>query len=324
MRNLLKRVSDKLNAFRRSARRREVMQEEIVAEKEISLMDILRALIVKWKILLLVLLVGCVGGVAIGFVKTYGVHYYGTNLEFYVTPTKPSGTVSGESTNAVYGAYGKNVMDNIIKLLSSESFAESLIQQTEEEGGLPDSYKVEKYDADGTISTAYANLLKKVKMSVSFSYLLASEATSNTSDLARSFIYVEISVLGDENEQFAIDLLKCVKSEVPEYVESNMMVPSGYDGTSCSSITVLDEIHLTNENYAMTTMFKFAAIMGLAAIVVACVIVVIVDRSDKRLRDYELISRKFNIPVLGVIPTIEGMTKFTYARQDNQQTEEQK
>jgi hypothetical protein len=31
------------------------MQEEVVAEKEISLMDVLRALIVKWKILLLVI-----------------------------------------------------------------------------------------------------------------------------------------------------------------------------------------------------------------------------------------------------------------------------
>lgn len=299
------------------------MQEEVQTEKELSLMDILRALLAKWKILLLILLVGCIGGVAIGFVRTYGVHYYGTNLEFYVTPTKPSGTVSGESTNAVYGAYGKNVMDNIIKLMSSESFAESLIQQTEAEGGLPDKYKVEKLDADGTISKEYAKLLKKVKKSMTFSYLLASEATSNTSDLARSFIYVEVSVLGDENEQFAIDLLKSIKTEVPEYVEANMMVPSGYDGTSCSSITVLDEIHLTNENYALTTMIKYAAILGLAALVVACVIVVIIDRSDKRLRDYDLISRKFNIPVLGVIPTIEGMTKFSYARSDNQSTTDQ-
>jgi hypothetical protein len=265
-------------------------------------------------------------GVGLGFVTTFGVHYYGTNLEFYITPTlKEGGTVSGESTNAVYGAYGKNVMDNMVKLLSSESFTATLIDKKGQEGGLPDKdeYTVTKYDEHGEITKEYAKLLNKVQNAISFSYILANES-SNTNDLARSFIYVQISVLGDSNEQFAKDLLKVVKVAVPAYIEARMIIPSGYDGTSCSSTTVLEAIHRTNENYARNTMIKYAALLGLASLVVACVVVVIVDRSDKRLRDYDLVAKKFNIPVLGVIPAIEGMSRFNYKTKDVETTEEQK
>ena len=71
-------------------------------------------------------------------------------------------------------------------------------------------------------------------------------------------------------------------------------------------------------------MIKYAALLGLASLVVACVVVVIVDRSDKRLRDYDLVAKKFNIPVLGVIPAIEGMSRFVYKTNDSNKTEEQK
>lgn len=302
------------------------MQEEIQSENELSLSDIFYALLSKIKILILVFVLGCMAGVGLGFVTTFGVHYYGTNLEFYITPTlKEGGTVSGESTNAVYGAYGKNVMDNMVKLLSSESFTATLIDNKGQEGGLPDKdeYTVTKYDEHGEITKEYAKLLNKVKNAISFSYILANES-SNTNDLVRSFIYVQISVLGDRNEQFAKDLLKVVKVAVPAYIEANMIIPSGYDGTSCSSTTVLEAIHRTNENYTRNTMIKYAALLGLASLVVACVVVVIVDRSDKRLRDYDLVAKKFNVPVLGVIPAIEGMSRFVYKTNDSNKTEEQK
>ncbi len=257
------------------------MQQETRPDNEWSLTDIFRTILAKWKILILVVLLACIGGAAVGFVKTHGKNYYGSYLDFYVTPTKPSGTVSGENSTAVYGAYNKSVMDNIIKLMSSESFAESLIQQTEEEGGLPDKYKVAKYNEDGSISAAYASLLLKVKNSITFAYSVpdedATSATSNT--VARSFIYIRISVCGDENKQFAVDILKSIKKGVPKYVSANMMVPSGYDGTSCSPTTVLDEIRLLNPNYQRNTMVKYGFISGLTALVTACVVIIFIERS---------------------------------------------
>ena len=56
-------------------------------------------------------------------------------------------------------------------------------------------------------------------------------------------------------------------------------------------------------------MIKFAAILGILAAIVACVVVVVIDRTDNRLRDYEDIPGKFGLPVLGVIPRIEALAE---------------
>jgi len=122
---------------------------------ELSLWNMCRIIFSKWKILLIVLLVSVIGGASVAFFQTRGENYYGTYLEFYVTPIKPKDNqTQEEGSTAVYGAYNKSVMDNIIKLLSSEWFAESLIQKTEAEGGLPDKYKVQKFDEQGEITAA--------------------------------------------------------------------------------------------------------------------------------------------------------------------------
>ena len=52
---------------------------------------------------------------------------------------------------------------------------------------------------------------------------------------------------------------------------------------------------------------KYGALIGLAALVVACVAVVIAERADTRLHDYEKVAQKFNVPVLGVIPRISDI-----------------
>ena len=44
---------------------------------------------------------------------------------------------------------------------------------------------------------------------------------------------------------------------------------------------------------------------GKLAVAIAAVTVIILDRSDKRLRDYDAVSKKLNIPVIGVIPKFE-------------------
>ena len=49
---------------------------------------------------------------------------------------------------------------------------------------------------------------------------------------------------------------------------------------------------------------KFAVLFALMAVVIASVVVIIIDRSDKRVRDYDQVSRMLNIPLLGVIPSI--------------------
>ena len=272
-----------------------------IQKEEFSLLDLLKVLWSKIKILILVFLCGgIVGGVA-GVVTTYDVNYWGTSLEFYVNPDAPimqDGQVTSNSTYGVYGAYGRHVMDNIVKLLSSESFAEEMMKNFE-------NAPTEKYLPDGRINPEYKAFLYKIRNSVKFSYIAEEEDLEDAINLARSFIYVDISVLGDENKEFANKLVGCVRDTLVPYVEENMIVPDGYKGTSCTEITTVSEIELTNPLHTTKTAIKYGVLAAAAALVIACVVVIIIDRSDKRIRDYEQVARQLNIPVLGVVPTID-------------------
>lgn len=377
------------------------MEENIRTQEEISLGDIFRILLRKIKVLVLALVIGAVVGAGFGVVRTYNVKYYGTTMQFYVTPKKDSASVTSDSQYGVYGAYSSLVMDAITKLLGSESFAEELML---DEDGIPlasvlptgenrevideaiaeaqapiakakeateaadaarlataeaqVAYNSAKSDYDKLIgsnmtteielagaaltaattalenaedaqaaaelkeedawedanekletvwtewrkSTVYRNYVQTIVSSVSYSYYDESEA-DNTTNLAKSFIYVSIDVLN--NEGFANFLFERINVVLPEYVEAKMTVPSGYVGTNCQRITRLDEVARTNEGNMASTALKYGLILGAAALIVACVVVIVVDRSNKKLRDYEMTMEKFKVPVLGVIPTIE-------------------
>ena len=296
------------------------MEEKVQIEESINLLDIVRLLFSK---LLILILVGLVSGFLGGFIavaKTIDVDFYGTSVEFYVNPEKPKDDVgsNGSSQYGVYGAYGRHVMDNIVKLLSSESFAEILIDGTdgveviaEPMKGIPEKYKFTE-SGDQYMTGEYKNFLSRVKNAVKFTYLESGADMDDANNLARSFIYVNISVINDE--AFAESLLDSVRVVVPWYVEANMTVPSDYSGTNCQKITVMEEIDLTNPGYTTNQAIKYAILFAFAACAVTCVVIIIVDRSDKRLRDYEGVMRSLEVPVLGVIPTIEPMVQQAKAK----------
>lgn len=272
-----------------------------IQKEEFSLLDLLKVLWSKIKILILVFLCGGIVGGVLGVVTTYDVNYWGTSLEFYVNPDAPimqDGQVTSNSTYGVYGAYGRHVMDNIVKLLSGESFTEEMMKNFE-------NAPTEKYLPDGRINPEYKAFLYKIRNSVKFSYIAEEEDLEDAINLARSFIYVDISVLGDGNKEFANELVDCVRKSLVPYVEENMIVPDGYKGTSCTEITTVSEIELTNPLHTTKTAIKYGVLAAAAALVIACVVVIIIDRSDKRIRDYEQVARQLNIPVLGVVPTID-------------------
>ena len=112
----------------------EQQNQNVQVEEGISLMDIVKLLLTKIKLLILVVLIGGIAGGMFAVWRTIDINYYGTKVEFYVNPEKPeeskgtsSGAAAGGSQYGVYGAYGRHVMDNIVKLLGSDSFAEKLI-----------------------------------------------------------------------------------------------------------------------------------------------------------------------------------------------------
>ena len=250
----------------------------------------------------------------INFIKSQYEEYYGTTVEFYVNPENPKDNISGNGSQyGVYGAYGRHAMDNIVKLLSSDSFAEILIDGSygdeviaEPMNGAPQKYALTE-NGEQYMTVEYKKFLSRVKNSVRFSYLESDADLDDANNLARSFIYVKISVINDK--EFAESLLDSVRVVVPWYVKENMTVPSDYNGTNCQKITVMEEIHLTNPGYTSSQAIKYAILFAFAAVAVTSLLIIIVDKSDKRLRDYELVMRNLNVPVLGVIPTIEPMVK---------------
>lgn len=385
--------------------------EENFQEEGISLLDICRLLLSKIKLLILVVLIGGLLGGGYAFWKSHNVHYYGTSVTFYVNPEKPE-TETGISGSqyGVYGAYGRHVMDNMVRLLSDGSFGELLVLNGEllpakKEGNdklnlLIDAAK-EKIDAANEAAKAYeakfalveeewarlyvADLVKsetfnkteynaaksktsyadyadlvslyegengatvaaaaakaaqneadaaretalvewrkqsayksdlsRIMSATKYSYIEGTTDSDDANNLARSFIYVNISVLNDET--FAKELLERVKKVVPEYIEAKMPVPDGYEGTNCLRTSRLDDIRLTNAGYTKNQVIKYAMLLAAAAFVVTCVIVIITDRSDKRLRDQDILTRKFNVPVLGVVPSIEELNEDPNSKKKN-------
>lgn len=95
--------------------------------QELSFKDILKALLPKMRLLVVIFLIGAFIGGAFGVFTKYDDHSYGTRIDFYVSPKPSEDSKKNDSQFGVYGAYGWHVMDNITKLLSSESFTEQLL-----------------------------------------------------------------------------------------------------------------------------------------------------------------------------------------------------
>lgn len=463
------------------------MKENVQKEEGgVSLLEILRLLLSKIKLLFLVVIAAGIVGGSFALYTSWNSLYFGTRVEFYVNPEKPKVSTGegGTSQFGVYGAYGRHVMDNMVKLLESESFTEQLLLNgetlpeititgvgkddakypvvtplgevleegdtwswipqptTEDRAAAAGTDKVFAYDvlkealdearfnravANGMLSefeakvllkteqtqtfnqlsvdlatiwrklyvnkivehssfweneyltlkadhkasyisqdveelintydavetakqdlknvqaeidalnetyfkaadaaekkaldlwratSRYKSILKMYSKAVGYSYLEANVDIDDANNLARSFIYVNISVVGEENQEFAKELHARVKEIVPAFVKDNMTVPADYEGTNCERITRTDEIHRTNPNYRSKQVIKFALLFAAAALVIAAVIVIVIDKSDKRLRDTEIITKKFNVPILGIVPSIEELHEETNAKKN--------
>ncbi len=408
-------------------------------EKEIDLASIFKLLLSKIKVLLYVALAGLIVGCSLGALTSFSSKQYGAPLQYYVNPKSSGSTTDSDSQYAVYGAYNSTVMDNMVKLLQSDAFAEKLLL---DEYGLPKEYRnneiytkavnavkklreteneientqkqiviknrdipilkeevdlcktkfdvaVSHYDktwsnylmilehggsnqqdelkkiltnaeadyyaknedynkALNNYNTAKTDILKlesdlneatmllnqrqveadsetetllaiwrehpnykpqlnKVKSSVKYSYLKDEDLNSNNANnFARSFFYVEISVLNDEG--FAENLLDAVNRILPTYIEDKMIVPDGYSGTNCINVSRLNQIEDLSASSVSSQIVKYGLVAAVAAVLLACLIIILKDNANKQLRNYDELSRTLRLPVLGVIPTIPTPT----------------
>ncbi len=173
-------------------------------------------------------------------------------------------------------------------------------------------------------TTKYKTLHAKFSAATHFSFLLATEDRENANKFARSFIYANIDVYGDANHAFGNETYEILKDVVPEYVEANMAIPAGYTGTNCQRISRNDFVVQKNVGYTRSQAIKSAFLMAPAVGVIACIAIIIVDRSDKRLRDVDVITREFQVPILGIVPTIEMNENTVKNNTANKQNKEEK
>ena len=316
------------------------MEENVQVRDELSLAEIFRILLVKMKFLFLALLGGLIIGAGIGASNSWGINYYGTSAEFHINPIPAEVEDSTNTSNSIfgsYGAYGSQTMDNLIKLLNSDLFAETLalgksdlppkgisanldklIDEATAEGLTEDEYaeKVETAIEAWRETNNYRVVITRIKKSVEFSYYEETDSADMV-NLAKSFIYMDIRVLNDST--FAEQLFARVKQVLPGFVENKMPVPKpDYIGTNCTYVSTLSRVTLLNPNATLKSAVKYGLVVGAIALVGAAVAVILIDRSDKRLRNYELIMAKFNIPVLGVIPTIHREEEKTSSEEVSQ------
>ncbi|MBQ9730202.1 MAG: hypothetical protein IJV80_05270 [Clostridia bacterium] len=280
------------------------MEEKDKKTESLSLAEIIVTLFSKIKILILVLIVGGIIGCVYGYATSHNVHYYGTTLKFFVSPTvssQSSGTLAAPFAKAdeeeddddykIEGQYSATVVLTIVDFLNSDEFARILAEDMDL---LPDPIKD---DATYDQKLQYKRVSKSVISRVKGSY------TVSMDEKLTNNIFVKISVLNDWN--FAENVMASVEKMLPEFVCEYMPVSGIYTGTKCVATIMFPEIYLLNSGFTRTQTMKFGIIFGAAAMVVAAVILVIVYACDTRLRDPDSIAKNFQVPVLGIIPLID-------------------
>ena len=288
------------------------MEEQIKNEEEFSLMEIINSLFSRIRMLVVLLLAGCFLGGMFGYFKSYDVVYYGTDLTFFVSPEKSDNTSSGE--NVIYGSYGNSVIDTMIKFLHTDFAIKEYLSDMEYESlpAVPDPKADDATYAKQAI--AYDKLIQKVKKSLSFYYKAdGTIEVSNSDTESKNFIYVTLAVKeeGIYTQEFTRELLRQIQVKIPKIVKETMYVPTDktssggyvYVTTGCTLVTPLyPMVEWMNKTYTLTETIKWSLLMGVGLFVLACLGVILVERLDQRIKDSEMIERRLNIPVLGVIP----------------------
>ena len=283
------------------------MEENMTTENEISLSEIFALLWKKVRLILILCLTGLFVGGVFGYAKSYDVVYYGTELTFFVSPKK---TTDNDKQEVIYGTYGNTIMDSMVKLLSTEKSIGAYLSGIE---GVPEK----PVYTEGMDLAVYENAVKEynkyvysVKQSLEFTYKKEEKSSQTTDTESKNFIYVTIKVRESEklSKEFTRQLLIKIQKEIPAVVEEAMLNPdeSQYSQTSCTLVTPLyPMVEVMNPNYTLTETLKFAVLLAFAMFVITCAAIIINDRMDKRIRETERLEAKFNVPLLGTIPTID-------------------
>ncbi|MGN1062574.1 MAG: hypothetical protein ACI4RO_05525 [Candidatus Scatosoma sp.] len=308
------------------------------SQNEIGLSDIFRILLKKIRLLIIVFIIGGVVGGLFGFIRYKDEKYYGAEVKYEISIMATSYTYKNsivESTkpaNAPSYVYKQEHISMLLDYLGSEQFLAEILKElnpvavenvtvTDETTG-KSKIDLDSDEVSEEAKNTFNSYLQWLKSSISFSSdydvnpnafsMLVSvkgnpDNASKLLSVARTLVPQEVSGTVDENG----NVLKKGRIIVPDSSGSLNSDGSGIITrytAECDPMT-LSRSHWLNSGNTQKKTVLFAGIFALGALLVACVAVVVADRSDERLRDYDSFSKSLGIPVLGVIPSIDEFTE---------------
>ena len=305
-------------------------------QNEIGIADIFRILLKKIRLLLIVLIVGAIVGGLFGFFRYKDEKFYGSEVKYEIsiratTTFYENGVQTGapEPDAAPNYVYKEEHLSMLVDHLNSDNFLLEILKEFAPESVVQNVTVNGEVDLDDDSVTEEAkakflSYMKFVSSSISYSYdhsvnpnafsMLVSvkndeEAAAKLLKAAKKLVQEEVSGTKDEEG----NILRPGRIIVPastKTVEGNRWAVTSYTA-ECDPMTI-NRSHELNAGYAKKKTILFAALFGLGALIVACVIAVIADNSDERLRDYESFSKSLGVPVLGVIPSIDKLSDYGY------------
>lgn len=305
-------------------------------QNEIGIADIFRILLKKIRLLLIVLIVGAIVGGLFGFFRYKDEKFYGSEVKYEIsiratTTFYENGVQTGdpEPDAAPNYVYKEEHLSMLVDHLNSDNFLLEILKEFAPESVVQNVTVNGEVDLDDDSVTEEAkakflSYMKFVSSSISYSYdhsvnpnafsMLVSvkndeEAAAKLLKAAKKLVQEEVSGTKDEEG----NILRPGRIIVPastKTVEGNRWAVTSYTA-ECDPMTI-NRSHELNAGYAKKKTILFAVLFGLGALIVACVIAVIADNSDERLRDYESFSKSLGVPVLGVIPSIDKLSDYGY------------
>ncbi len=281
---IIRYIYESIRVKTRVKKEKKTMAEQNNVKPELSLAEIFKILLKKFKILLITLLAGIVVGAGFGLVSTKSVETYGTQINFYVNPVKEK-----SESQIINGTYGVEVLKGASTLLMQDYFAELLLldengvpmpDTTEEVDALRDAARTaweqgasdaedlteDALDAFRTTSQ-YVSLIQQIRSALSVFY----------DEEATSFIYVQIKV--PNNKALAEFVYRQLCEKVPEYLVESLPLPTGYDKTICTKMSLIDGVRSLGQASPASASIKYALVLGLASLLVGCVVVVVLERT---------------------------------------------
>ncbi|MDD6994695.1 MAG: hypothetical protein SPH68_00065 [Candidatus Borkfalkiaceae bacterium] len=313
-------------------------------QNEIGISDIFRVLLKKIRLLIIVFIIGGVVGGLFGFIRYKDEKYYGAEVKYEISimattyTYQANAVVDKKPANAPSYVYKQEHISMLLDHLGSEQFLAEILKEiypsaVENVTVLKDGKQVIDLDS-ATVSeeakNTFVTYLSWLKSAITFSF---------DHDVNPNAFSMLVSVKGDAEK--ASELLAAARTLVPEEVsgtvdeegnvvkKGRIIVPDSSgtlnnDGSGiitrytaeCDPMTLIRSHRLNAGNTQKKTVL-FAAIFALGALLVACVTVVVADRSDERLRDYDAFAKSVGIPVLGVIPSIDELADQMNTKQNS-------